>query len=438
MGELKEDIEKYLSGELTPAEMHLLEKKALDDPFLAEALEGGSLLRAEEFSKDIKEIEQALEKRVERKVHTIWWWSARVAAGFIILAITGYIMLHLIDEDTTKTKLALNKNENLPRNESLPRQVPSNNIVRDSQAIIIPKSNNIESHSMPAPAQRSEQLIEEKKRMDTVEPEEEIKEEIISQHEPVENQPLSGVLEKDTPSELENDAKQSEMYTRRELKKMQSITSDAPAPSARMKKELKILQGKVIDEKGSPMPGVSVILKGSDTGTVTDIEGNYKLSLGQDNRGELIFSFIGMQNAEIPIGGKDSINAQLSPDFAELSEVVVTSYNPKNDDAAEEVNVYQPATPEGGRKAYRNYVARNLKYPAQAIANKIEGKVSVQFVVDAGGGLNDFKIIKGLGYGCDDEVIRLIKQGPKWLPAKRNTIPMSVKVKVRLKFTLPE
>jgi hypothetical protein len=53
MSELKDDIEKYLKGELSPKEMHELEKKALSDPFLADALEGGLSIDHHEFAKDV-------------------------------------------------------------------------------------------------------------------------------------------------------------------------------------------------------------------------------------------------------------------------------------------------------------------------------------------------------------------------------------------------
>ncbi len=96
-----------------------------------------------------------------------------------------------------------------------------------------------------------------------------------------------------------------------------------------------------------------------------------------------------------------------------------------------------PPTPDGGRQAFNNYIAENLKYPDQALENNIEGRVTVEFTVQPSGQISDFKIVKGLGYGCDEEAIRLIKQGPKWIPARQTTEAVSEQVKVRLKFALP-
>jgi TonB family protein len=96
------------------------------------------------------------------------------------------------------------------------------------------------------------------------------------------------------------------------------------------------------------------------------------------------------------------------------------------------------AAPAGGRKAFKQYLETNLRYPEQALKNNVEGKVTVQFTVESNGKLSDFKVLKGLGYGCDEEVIRLIQQGPAWSPSKRSTEPIRDKVKVRLRFSLPK
>jgi TonB family protein len=201
----------------------------------------------------------------------------------------------------------------------------------------------------------------------------------------------------------------------------------------------RIITGTVKDsEDGSVMPGVSVMVKGTNARTITNAEGNYKLLLDDDPKGELVFSFIGMQSLEIPIE-RDSINAMLSPDYATLSEVVVVGYSVSDAHAIQEKeNTYKSADPVGGRKAYKNYMIQNVKYPQQALDNKIQGKVTVQFTVESSGLLNDFKVLKGIGYGCDEEVIRLVKDGPKWTAPSRNDVPVKGKVKVRLKFALPK
>jgi TonB-linked SusC/RagA family outer membrane protein len=85
------------------------------------------------------------------------------------------------------------------------------------------------------------------------------------------------------------------------------------------------ITGKVTsDEDGSGLPGVNVILKGTTTGTTTDIDGNYKVNVPEAG-GTLVFSFIGLATKEVAIGSRSTIDVGLSADFKQLSEVVVTA-----------------------------------------------------------------------------------------------------------------
>ncbi|MEQ8924887.1 MAG: carboxypeptidase-like regulatory domain-containing protein, partial [Fulvivirga sp.] len=85
------------------------------------------------------------------------------------------------------------------------------------------------------------------------------------------------------------------------------------------------VSGKVTSiEDGSSLPGVNVVLKGTTTGTVTDIDGNFKLNVPSDG-GTLVFSFIGLATEEVAISSRSVIDIQMSPDVQQLSEVVVTA-----------------------------------------------------------------------------------------------------------------
>lgn len=78
-------------------------------------------------------------------------------------------------------------------------------------------------------------------------------------------------------------------------------------------------------EDGSALPGVNVILKGTSTGTATDADGRYSLTVSQSG-GILIFSFIGLQSREIEIGDRSVVDISLALDATELSEVIITGY----------------------------------------------------------------------------------------------------------------
>ena len=83
--------------------------------------------------------------------------------------------------------------------------------------------------------------------------------------------------------------------------------------------------GEVKDEEGFPIPGVSVVVKGTSQGTVTDFEGNYALSVPGDNA-ILVFSYLGMKPQEIEIGSNTSVDVVLESEVYSLDEVVAIGY----------------------------------------------------------------------------------------------------------------
>lgn len=85
------------------------------------------------------------------------------------------------------------------------------------------------------------------------------------------------------------------------------------------------VSGKVVSEDGEELPGVNILLKGSTSGTVTEIDGSFTLNV-PDGNGTLIFSFVGYNRQEIAINGRQFIEVKLTPDLKALEEVVVVGY----------------------------------------------------------------------------------------------------------------
>ncbi|WP_119845698.1 TonB-dependent receptor [Reichenbachiella sp. MSK19-1] len=86
------------------------------------------------------------------------------------------------------------------------------------------------------------------------------------------------------------------------------------------------IRGKVTSTTGEELPGVSVLVKGTSNGTVTDISGDYSLSVGADAQ-TVVFSFIGMKTQEVAIGSRSVVDVSLEEDIASLQEVIVTGYS---------------------------------------------------------------------------------------------------------------
>jgi TonB family protein len=93
--------------------------------------------------------------------------------------------------------------------------------------------------------------------------------------------------------------------------------------------------------------------------------------------------------------------------------------------------VEQQAEFPGGPRAFGSFLQKNLRYPSAARRDKVGGKVYVQFVVNTDGTAQDFQILKSVGFGCDEEAIRVLKSVPRWTPAKQSGRP------VRSRFTQP-
>lgn len=93
----------------------------------------------------------------------------------------------------------------------------------------------------------------------------------------------------------------------------------------------------------------------------------------------------------------------------------------------------------GGGPAFRYFIEKNMSYPPLAKANNIEGKVFVTFVVDKKGVVKHPSIHKSLGYGCDEEAIRLVKKMPKWKPGIwYDDNPIHTRVTMSIPFVLPK
>lgn len=91
---------------------------------------------------------------------------------------------------------------------------------------------------------------------------------------------------------------------------------------------------------------------------------------------------------------------------------------------------------DGGKDAMDEYIRKELIYPKQAIENAIEGKVIVSFVVLADGSITQVKILRGIGFGTEEEAIRVVSNMPKWIPGKLEGKNHPVRLQLPLFFQL--
>jgi TonB family protein len=469
MANWKDDIEKYRKGELTAVEMHALEKRALQDPFLADALEGAESISSESFSADLNELQESIDfkseqrsaasfemartasapamgmsakeitKDVVTKTTNKWAWTLRIAASVAII-FGAYFLANQLIPKGEKENLALKKEEAKPQSPTPVSEPLNDSIVAEQKAT---------TSSQP------KSIIEKPKQLAANKPIES-----ASSGSGVIASPAIEAEEKQTAlldvskgkgevrEVAADDEKAKEVFELERAEKVSLAESSSPVAkkdalgyasrSQESRKKIKnggqeqLIQGQVLSaEDGTPIPGVNVIVKGTTEGTVTDVDGNFQLPTVGANQ-KLAFSFVGYLTQEVAVTDQQNINVKLGPDVSQLSEVVVVGYGNQNDSDKEPV--IKKAQPAGGLKAYDKYLDNSLRYPVEALEQKVKGKVIVQFTVTTNGTLEDFIVKKGIGHGCDEEVIRLVKEGPKWSPTTEDNVAVESEVLVKVRF----
>lgn len=90
----------------------------------------------------------------------------------------------------------------------------------------------------------------------------------------------------------------------------------------------------------------------------------------------------------------------------------------------------------GGESGMYNFINKNIEYPRMAKESGISGRVFITFVVEKDGSVTDVQILRGIGGGCDEEAVRVIKKMPRWSPGKQRGKPVRVQYRMPIKFTL--
>lgn len=110
------------------------------------------------------------------------------------------------------------------------------------------------------------------------------------------------------------------------------------------------------------------------------------------------------------------------------------------EEEAEEAQIFMvvESMPEfpGGEPALYRFLAENIKYPQMAKESGIQGRVFVTFVVEKDGSVTDVRVLRGIGGGCDEEAIRVVRNMPKWAPGKQRGKSVRVQYNLPVKFTL--
>ena len=104
------------------------------------------------------------------------------------------------------------------------------------------------------------------------------------------------------------------------------ISKKNPVSTSPVQDKKSRIAGKVSDSKGEPVTGVSVVVKGTQIGTYTDLNGSFSLEYAKASDSRLVFSFVGMRTVEVAIGSKEKINVVMEDDRQQIDEIMVVAY----------------------------------------------------------------------------------------------------------------
>ena len=415
---------RYLKGKMDARDENAFERKLLNDPFEADALDGFKSFDEDEIRNDLQSFKDKIQSSQTNSNPFITKKSLAIAASIIV--IMGIVSVLVF----------LQPDKPILVSEHLEKEVLSNK-----------KSNQ------PVVKERQEKKVLQP----IIQPEEEISEIIIEDSTFEYEFDKESEIQKSDDQPIKAEAKKASMTKAKkaELKPV-SIEPQYTIASNRTRQqndsgqqqvvgtlkgaefsgggygqiELVTIQGKVNDRYQHPVAGANVQVKGTKHATISKSDGSYELQFPlSDTSQPVTASFIGYKPAEMIQNSKDSLNFTLDEQFFTLSEVETISLDEEKIRQSEE---YIPAEPEIGMDAYMDKLLEQMQYPENGTGKK-ETVVAIVTISDQGD-VKDIEIKRSPGNVFSIETIRLIKEGPLWKPARQYGMPIQDEVKIKLQF----
>lgn len=218
------------------------------------------------------------------------------------------------------------------------------------------------------------------------------------------------------------------------------------APSTQQEKtELVTYKGKVVDKYGQPLEGVQIVTlsKNKEIGYKllderSQVDGTFIFKAAPDDRIGFFYvttegTYIKSVNPEEWSQSREKtvvMDGEPTPMFREENQNSV-------DNEIYEVVENMPRFPNGGMSALMQYLNESIRYPEAAIKAGVQGRVTLQFIVDKDGSIDDVKILRSVNPDLDAEAIRVIKMMPRWEPGTHKGKPVRVKYTVPVMFRIP-
>ena len=386
----------YIRGLRKGKEAHRLERESMQDPFLADAMDGYSQVEGNHEQR-IEKLRMQVSAHSAKKKNTYaitWSIAACLVIGFGISSYFLFLKKSMTDEVFIAE-------------ESVPAKLP--------EATTPATPTNPATPAAPVTPRKEIALAATKVKTDSTP----ISEIAVKQADKKEMS-ASAVIEPMMEEALEQTAELQEVAA------TMDTSESASDKKMRMAKVVtipnsNIIQGKVTDEKGEPIIGASVAYKGTNIGTITNMNGEFSL-VKKEGKKQLTAQFIGYDPVEIPVDTSQTMLIAMNENKQTLNEVVVVGYGTnKNKKSTTVVTAKEQAdkdiTPQPviGKRKYQKYLKENLVRPTDEKCAQVKGKVVLTFLVNKEGRPFYIKVKESLCESSDKEAIRLIQEGPDWI-----------------------
>ena len=448
-----EDFLRYSQDQMSEEERNAFEKSLERNPFDAEALEGLSSISPEEARVELAGLQGQIQKRVTgsskitRDTRTMWY---RVAAAVTVLLVVSSVLFTLFNnrmgqldrkvaespeteepfvESAPIQSKVVDEGADTPEKEKSPRL--KSEVVKGETEIIAEAETDVEAEIVTKEIIEEELTFEEIADVQIEESEEVAVADFAAEEKADIQAAVPTQAAEIHADEVAAPAPAMAMERQATAKSRKRETVDQPQMAGVAGVEPRTISGLIISgEDEQPLPGVFVAIKGSNTGTVTDLEGRFQISIEDDPDNTLIAHFIGMESKEIPIEDQVEFMITMEPDVNSLEEVVIIGTAPtksvhltgstgKVAEYTEEDLDYSSAIPIGGKKDFNEYIKSNMQFPEHdAVLTK--AVVVLNFMVGNDGRPAQIFVLKSPGKAFSDEATRLLMEGPDWQPAEKN------------------
>jgi hypothetical protein len=421
------DIQSYLSRSMSAEEMNAFEKAVLEDPFLADALEGYSQTSPADAHSALELLRKRIAETVGENIISIsrkkvLWWSVAAAA---VLILGGGITIYLKNQ-TNKDIIASNKLTDTSRHEKMEP------VLKQVEGNIKSDTIDLEQNSQPAtrPPSKGTNAVADRTPVSKAKPREEngLKDSLAFQNRIVsgitptsksdpeisEDKTLAHDINKDKQESLNPEKAAAPIKIEQESGIAASRQPDMKRKNANEFLTPHIFTGKLRDLNNNAVPFANIRINNTNNRVYADANGYFRLTSG-DSVLNVDIRSVGFQPLQATLSNTNKANNIIMiPDENSLSEVVVKGYATKKSAKADEDEAEPDASPVDGWGNYDAYLANNTVLPRDGINSNIHGEVELSFTVFSSGLMSNFTIEKSLSPANDKEAIRLVKQGPPW------------------------